>query len=255
MKISFGKLAASVGVLALCFSASAFAQYDTITYTGPNSATALGFGAGIYGGTLQVGSGPTVAANFVCDDYADHIQAVESWQATGMTFSSITSASFGGSPPPHFQLIGVDGYAAVAALTSDILASSNSTAQGDMSAALWYITAGGVAATQSNPATGPTWASLDANSQLYVTQLQALYGVGGDSTAAQAALALDTNLWLYTPTGNDIVNGDGFPQEFISGSGNTVPLPEGGAGLLYLLLAAAACFGAIRFRSRNQLAA
>ena len=69
------------------------------------------------------------------------------------------------------------------------------------------------------------------------------------STAAITELENSSNLWIYTPTGNDIVPANPFPQEFI---GN-VSVPEGGGALAYLLLASFACFAAMRIKSRNQL--
>ena len=52
---------------------------------------------------------------------------------------------------------------------------------------------------------------------------------------------------------SQLASGSGY--WFISSlTRDTVSAPEGGASLLYLLLAAGACFGAIFFRSRNRFA-
>jgi hypothetical protein len=125
--------------------------------------------------------------------------------------------------------------------------------QGDISAAIWYI-------GSLNSASPVSLSSLDATAQGYVASLlgngsqKGLYdGTNGFSTTATAAaiteLENSSNLWIYAPTGKDIVPiNDPFPQEFI---GN-VSVPEGGAALVYLLVASFACFGAMRIKSRTQ---
>ena len=57
-----------------------------------------------------------------------------------------------------------------------------------------------------------------------------------------------SNLWVLTPILGDQPNGDGRPQEM------WIEVPEGGAALLYLLLAGGVCFGAMFLNRRNRFA-
>jgi hypothetical protein len=61
------------------------------------------------------------------------------------------------------------------------------------------------------------------------------------------SLSQFANLFLYVPIPGSQTGSLGTPQEMW---GN---VPEGGAALLYLLLAGASCFGAMFFRSRDQI--
>jgi hypothetical protein len=68
-------------------------------------------------------------------------------------------------------------------------------------------------------------------------------------TGATDYLASLTNLWILTP--NPLTGvGSGEPQEMF-----TLAVPEGGAAILYLLLAVLACGGAIFFGRRKQFGA
>lgn len=86
--------------------------------------------------------------------------------------------------------------------------------------------------------------------------METMYGSFGSSSDSGDTAALmelsDSSLWLYTPTGLDIApQGDPMPQEFV-GSVAVVSAPEGGAALFYLLLAMAACSGAMFFSYRDR---
>jgi hypothetical protein len=250
--------AISLAVLAsaalLCSGTAAFGQEDvTIDFTGVANynVQALGAYAGYYTGSVN---GTAENPGFICDDYNNEIFLPdESWQATALSFSSLVSGGsvdlatldttlFGGT-------IGLSGYAAIANLASQMATAvtmPNSTQlQADISAAIWYI--GSVNSVAPN--TTVPFSSLDAGAQALVNEMLALYGpLGSDTDAAAIAELESSSLWLYTPTGAYInPAGDPFPQEFI---GN-VSVPEGGAALLYLLLAGTTCFGALFMNKRR----
>jgi hypothetical protein len=183
--------------------------------------------AGIYGGTSNLAGANT---GIICDDFYDEVGVPETWSATAYQASTLTSSNlsevlFGGNNTSGYPSAGLAGYAEMAYLVELSFASSgNPTLQGDISEAIWSIT---------DPAISST---LDLAAQALVTQAKANAAATGDS------LSQYSNLWIYTPRP---LIGAGEPQEMWG------TVPEGGATLLYLLLAAATCFGAMRFRSRN----
>lgn len=256
MKTIAQRLVIVAGAVLLCFGIPAMAQDVTIDFTGVanSNVQALGAYAGYYTGTVN---GVASQPGFICDDYNNEIfLPSESWQATATSFSSLTTAGGQATAALSSTLfgntIGLSGYAAIAYL-SNLMAVTPAAGQGDISATIWYI-------GSLNSASPVSLSSLDATAQGYVASLlgngsqKGLYdGTNGFSTTATAAaiteLENSSNLWIYTPTGQDIVPiNDPYPQEFI---GN-VSVPEGGAALAYLLLASFACFGAMRIKSRTQ---
>ncbi|HTT22295.1 MAG TPA: hypothetical protein VMG82_25430 [Candidatus Sulfotelmatobacter sp.] len=246
----FAVIAASM----LCLALPALGEDVTINFTGVanTSVQTLGAYAGYYTGTVTAnGVTTTESPGFICDDYNNEIfLPSESWQANATSFASLLTPSvlgntfFGNS-------IGLAGYAAIAYL-SNLMATTPASGQADISAAIWYIGSLGTGTV--------SFSSLDAGAQAYVNQLlgnstsAGLYdGTDGFTsasvfTSAAASELAGSSLWLYTPTGLDInPSSDPMPQEFV---GN-VPVPEGGAALLYLLLAGFACFGAMFIRARR----
>jgi hypothetical protein len=265
-KIRFGNLAAVAGAALLCLGIPALGQDVTIDFTGVanTNVQALGAYAGYYTGTVTA-NGVTTASNpgFICDDYNDEIfLPSESWQATATSFASLVTTPGALSSTDFGGHIGLAGYAAIAYLSNLMItapgtSTSGQVTQGDISAAIWYI--GTIGST--NPL---SLSSLDQNAQNLVTQLlgdsttAGLYdGTDGFSSTADAAALAElegSSLWIYTPTGADIQpEGDSMPQEFI-GSVAVVSAPEGGAALLYLLLAMVACSGAMFFGYRDRFA-
>ena len=251
MEMRAGRLAAVAGSVLLCLTIPVFGQDVTIDFTGVanTNVQALGAYAGFYTGTVN---GVASEPGFICDDYNNEIfLPSESWQATATSFSSLVSGGqataalgttlFGNS-------IGLAGYAAIAYL-SNLMASTPAAQQADISAAIWYIGSIGTGTLSLS--------NLDTTAQNYVTSLlgtTGLFGSGtpGSFTNAAVAELENSSLWIYTPTGQGITPaGDPFPQEFI-GSVAVVSASEGGAALLYLLLAALCCFGALYLRNRKQ---
>jgi hypothetical protein len=250
MKTKAISWAAIAGSMLLCLGIPAFGQDVTIDFTGiaNYNVQALGAYAGYYTGTVTA-NGSTVVENpgFICDDYNNEIfLPSESWQATATSFSSL--ASGGLSNTLFANTIGLAGYAAIANLAS-LMSTTPAGGQGDISAAIWYI--GSVGSGNVVP-----WSSLDSTAKSYVNQMLTLYGSFGASSGDSAALAelSGSSLWIYTPTGSGITPAnDPFPQEFI-GNVAVLPVPEGGAALMYLLLAGISCFGAMFLNLRRQAA-
>jgi len=240
MAIRYGGVAA-VGLMTLCFALPAFGQSDGSTFSINFSATGntvvVGDGyADPYNGTVTYGGSTfNAGSTIICDDYSHNVVNGESWTATGMqastlTGSNITDTRFGST-------IGVTGYAEVANLVSQMLSTGNSQQQADLSAAIWWITSGGTKVGSTYSFNGVT---LDANAASLLSAV-----LSTSSSTLLAALAKDTNLWILTPTAGQ-GGSNGSPQEM------WVSTPEGGAALLYLLLAAGTCFGAISFSSKNR---
>jgi len=238
----------------LCLVYPAHAQDVTIDFTGVanTNVQVLGAYAGYYTGTVTA-NGVTTAANpgFICDDYNNEIfLPSESWQATATSFASLATSASALNSTFFGSTIGQSGYAAIAYL-ANLMSVTPASGQADISAAIWFI--GSLNSTNPVP-----FSSLDATAQGYVNYLlgdsttAGLYdGTDGfSSTADTMALSEleSSSLWLYTPTGQDIdPAGDPTPQEFVANVA-VLPVPEGGAPWLYLLLAAFAFCRAVVMR-------
>jgi hypothetical protein len=261
------KLAAIVGSTLLCLSVPTFAQEDvTIDFTGVAnpSVQALDAYAGFYTGTVTAnGVTTTETPGFICDDYNNEIfLPSESWQATAISFASLVTTQ--GAGTLFGSTIGLAGYAAIANLASQMAATLTEPltpqqleqTQAAIATAIWYIGA----INSSNPVSLSQLESV-AGAQTLVNSMEDSYGAFGPDSGNSNAIAEleDSSLWLYTPTGQDI-SGSGipngqtpFPQEFV-GNAAVLPAPEGGAPLLYLLLAGVSCFGAMYVNSRCKSA-
>lgn len=243
------------GLVGLWFAAPAFGDTVTIDFTGVanTSVQALGAYAGYYTGSVN---GVTDSPGFICDDYDNEIFLPgESWQATANSFASLATMTTSelDSSTLFGATIGLDGYAALANLATQ-METATPAEQANISAAIWYI---GVL----NGGDPVPWGDLTSAQQALVTEMIGLYGnfTGGSDSAAAIAELDASSLWLYTPTGADITpDYDPFPQEFI---GNVPgddppdppdPVPDGGAGFMYLLLAALTCGGAMFCRYRDE---
>jgi hypothetical protein len=233
-------LAVAVGLL--FFGSSAFGQEQvSMTFSGWDGSSWDGGGTGFYYGSVNgVAVGPHDSSpGYLCDDFKHEIQVPESWQAHAFQVSNLLtnwgtlggSTMFGGS-------VGPAGYLEMAILVeatfsnlAGITGVSGATAD-DVSAVLWCITGG----------PGSACNSLTAKSSALMAWLQ------GRNLGSYRASEF-ANLWLYVPIPGSQTGKLGTAQEMW---GN-VPVPEGGAALLYLLLAGVSCFGTMFFRSRNQV--
>lgn len=233
MRIRVGGLAAIGGAVLLCFGLPAFGQGTPVSVTltnvnGDPIETVGGYEvyAGVYGGTSNL-SGAN--AGIICDDFNDEVYVPETWSATAYQLSTLNASNisevlFGGNSTGYTN-IGLAGYAALAYLVHlSFNSAGNPTLQGNISEAIWSIT-------------DPGLSGVSSAAKALVLQAKAYAAATGDS------LSQYTNLWIYTP--NPLI-GAGEPQEMWG------TVPEGGAAVLYLLLAGIACFGAMRVSSRNQ---
>lgn len=238
MKVSSARTALFVALLALCGCLPAFGQgVVSVQYTGGYSTTwgnsSGTYGAGIY--TATINGAPS--AGIICDDFKDEVTSGETWNAKAYQVSTLVSSGNLGNTL-FGSTIGVTGYAEVATLVSmmfgGITSYSNLTGinQAELSSAIWDITTpGGI--------TG-----LDSTATALVTAVEKAFN--NNVSGATTYLASLTNLWIMTPT----PQGPGQAQEMWT---QNLALPEGGAGLIYVMLAALFCGAALYLRDRQQL--
>jgi len=248
MKLRFAGLVAILGCAALAMAIPAMGQYYgdytgesvqplvdggtvTVQYTGGYETAFAGEGAGIYSGKVN-----GFDSGMICDDFNDHINSGDLWNAKSYQASNLTAANIGETL--FGSTIGLGGYAEVATLVQmmfnggSTFGSITGITHGELSAAIWDITTPGGIDISSDAKVGALVAALEAL-------------ISGKSAADLAAYMKQfTSLWVLTPVpGQTGVT----PQEM------WVQAPEGGAALLYLLLAGLACFGAMAFTSRKEV--
>jgi hypothetical protein len=234
-----------LALLALLFSATAFAQNSTLSFNGGFQGNVWCYpggecaGTGFYDGTINNTTvGPSNPSNpgYICDDYYDNITSGEVWQASGVDVATLNSNNISqtlfGSKLSTSLAMTV--YAQLAYLVNQMFTIPNLTgaAQASYSEALWYLSSFYL------PGKALTLSALDSAAQGFVSAAQNYVNSHGTSLSQYA------NLWLYTPVP---VGHAGEAQEMWG----LVAVAEGGAAALYLLLAAISCFGAMFFRSRN----
>jgi hypothetical protein len=250
MQTRLAGFSAIAGCLALCLAIPVRGQ-DSMKLTGVNGSYSPGYlcsqasgcsqdYTGIYYGSVDNASNTGI----VSDDFNHVTNFGENWQATAISTSTLNAGNIGKTE--FGSQIGLVGYAEIASLVSEIFTLNNGkgTFDGinnvtgtDLSEAIWDIsTKGGIS-------------GISLKAFLLVEYVENLFHGPSATTNAQAYLN-KLNLWILTP-GN---NSNGSPQEFWSQNGPNLNVPEGGAAITYLLLAALACFGAMRFTSRNQSA-
>jgi hypothetical protein len=244
MRIKYVGLAAIAASALLCLGLPAAAQEDVaVTFTGGYTTTFSNadgdFGAGIYSATINGSSSPGI----ICDDYEDEIYNNESWNAKAYQASSLAGGNINNV---LFSSLGLPGYAEIGSLVSMMFDGATSLSfggttvsgvtQSALSAAIWDITTpGGIS-------------GVTPGTTAYALVMLVETEFGGNAAAAKAYLATLTNLWILTPDPLTGV-GSGEPQEMWT---ENLSVPEGGAALMYLLLAASACFGAMFLESRKQ---
>jgi hypothetical protein len=242
MKKSVRCLASVIFAVALCCVLPALGQNSSLSFNGgyqgdvwcggSEGCVATGFYDGVINGQ-QVGPGGAGGLGMICDDYNRNIYPGESWSANGIDAANLNSGNI--NLTEFGKQLGnqaIQVYTEMAYLVNQAFTTNpNSTQQSNISQAIWYLT-GGV-----------TWSQLSSGAQSLVTCAMTLWQNGSISLSQFA------NLMLYTPTGNGSL-GAGPPQEMW---GQALGVAEGGAALIYLLLAGVACFGAM-FYSRSQRA-
>ncbi|MFZ3340861.1 MAG: hypothetical protein WA213_08270 [Terriglobales bacterium] len=226
-------LAAAIFGVLLCFALPAFGQNSNLSFNGGYQGDVWCSGSegcvatGLYDGTIngqQVGPGGAGGLGMICDDYSHNIYTGESWTANGINVSglnagNINSTQFGAT-------IGLTGYTELAYVVNLMFTTNPSSAQQSIySQVLWALT-GGVSTSQLSSGALTLYNWVIANCKTL------------------PSLSTYANLMLYTPT-DQTMNG---PQEMW---GQNMQADEGGAALLYILLAGVACFVAV-YSSRNQ---
>lgn len=244
MKNKVTRSAVMAGVSLLCLGLPAMGQQTvSVHLTGGYSTTFSNIDgtdeAGIYSATINGASSPGV----ICDDYRDEESSTATWNATAYQASSLTSSNI--DETLFGKTIGLQGYAEVGTLVSMMFGNVTSYSangyhitgitQSEISSAIWDI-------TTPNGIKG-----LDSNATNLVKALNKAFG--SSLTAAEAYLKTLSNLWILTPDPKTGV-GSGEPQEVWT---EGMSVPEGGAALLYLLLAGTVCFGTM-FQSRKRVA-
>jgi hypothetical protein len=234
MKTKAVGFAVILALIPFCVALPLFGQKTvTVNFSGGGSTTWAGgpdgnVYAGIYNGTV---SGlPGANPGIICDDYKDTIVPGETWTANAVSAASLNSGNIGQTM--FGNSIGLDGYAEVATLVSYMFSGHSPYTQAELASAIWYITGGGLVKLSS----------LDSTAQALVASLQKQFG-SLSASGAEAVLAQYANLWILTPA-----LGPGEPQEM------WVSVAEGGTAMMYLLLVAGCCFGAMFFRSRGSAA-
>lgn len=222
------------GVL-LCLAGPAFGQNSNLSFNGGYQGDVWCGGSdgcvatGLYDGTIngqQVGPGGAGGLGMICDDYSHNIYTGENWTATGINASSLNAANINSTQ--FGSKIGLTGYTELAYVVNLMFTGNPSSAQQAIySQVIWALT-GGVTPGQLSSGALSLYNWVIANA------------------GKLPSLSTYLNLMLYTPTNQ---GADG-PQEMW---GQNMQAAEGGAAFLYMLMAGAACFAAIR-GSRNQRA-
>jgi len=172
------------------------------------------------------------SSQIICDDWSDDTYLNESWTANVTNFSNLSSSKTPmWSNNPNASTLYAD--AAWLATQMFVPANQNTNTEGYLAYALWSL---------FNPS------ALNGLSSSQLAGVDAwLSKIPTGLTPSQFA-----NFFIYTPDlTKPITCGGGTcptapPQEFHGFS-----VPEGGPPLLYLLLAAVCCFGAIVLRHRR----
>jgi len=244
MKLNFKGIAIFAASVILCTGLPAFGQTDvSVTFTGGYTTTwgnsGGDYGAGIYSADIN---GAPLPSGMICDDFSDEITTGETWNASAIQASSLASGDISGllfnGTHSGYANIGVTGYAEVATLVSMMFGGVSSyggvtgVTQAELSSAIWDITQGG------------TLTGLDTTALALVAAVKTAFG--SNASAAEAYLATLTNLWILTPSPTGV---SGEAQEMFV---ENLAVAEGGAALMYLLLASLFCFGAFFMRNRER---
>jgi hypothetical protein len=202
----------------LCFAPCAFAN-SSLTMTGAGNNVMDNVYVGPYYATVNGVQNTPV----ICDDFADESYIGHTWNYTANNFSTLGNALWGNQ---------TNNYDAAAWLTLQMLSLNgnpgNATQVGYLSFAIWSLFDG------SNALKGLNSTQLaGVNAWLGKVPLNLLPGEFA-------------NFLLLTPQGCTAGPGSCPGQEFM------MLVPEGGSGVMYLLLAGLSCFGALLFRRRGQ---
>ncbi|MGH9604225.1 MAG: hypothetical protein ACRD3N_00860 [Terracidiphilus sp.] len=245
MRIS---VAAAISGAALFFSAMGAAGQTTKITFGNWSAESGPYPATVGGQNTLV----------VCDDYADHVETGETWdvttlQASKLTTSNITQTYFGGLGVNDYHETAqemVNVYTAIAYLSEALLTAPGQPLTDNSTATvLTNVDSGNWTAAQVNeaiwdltsPFQGGSSTTFSGGPSDLASYVESLVG-------SSINLSSFSDLYFHTAVvGSESDKGLGQPQEMVS-------VPEGGAAPMYLLIACAVCFGAIRFGAERKTA-
>jgi hypothetical protein len=240
-------LLVSVVGLLICWTIPAFA--------GPDTQFAVYTGNSLWGEyTSPYTTGSNNVGPVICDDIADTVTVGKVHGYYSMSANTIIANAAGGIWPAGIKPSQV--YAAAASLVLDIYNATNGRTQSEYSWALWALF-------------DPTAVQGKLSSQIDAQGCQDIYGSSAWSGTTcnftpysdgfidtalthgltEYGLGDFNNLLVYVPqnlslTGPCTTPGSCDSQEFWG-------VPEGGAALMYLLLASVICFGAMSY-SRRQ---
>jgi hypothetical protein len=224
----------AIGVM-LCLALPAMGQNSSLSFNGGYQGDVWCGGSegcvatGLYDGTIngqQVGPGGAGGLGMICDDYNHNIFTGESWTANGINASSLNGSNINSTQ--FGSHIGLSGYTELAYVVNLMFTTNASSSQQAIySQVIWALT-GGVGSGQLTSAALTLYNWVIANA------------------GSIPSLSTYVNLMLYTPTDQSASG----PQEMW---GQALQAAEGGAALLYGLLAGIVCCLAM-FQSRGQRA-
>jgi hypothetical protein len=253
MKIKLGGLAAIIGATVLFLALPALGQVPvTVTFNGPGAGDGVATltdsqrtdtaYTGIYNATIS-GLGANTSA-VVCDDLNDNINLGQTWNASGIRIQDLNASNIDGTE--FGATIGVAGYVEVAQLVALLsyggttLGNISGITASDISEAIWAVTTpGGITS------------GLSSNAIKLAAWVTNVYGpMANDPQELYEWQLAFGSIFVLTPSPNG-----GGQELLVQTADSAVQVPEGGAALLYLLLAGAACFGAMKsgFRGRVEV--
>lgn len=217
----------------LLFIPSGFGQNTNMYFNGGYQGANWTYGSetvgtGFYDGSInnvQVGPNQPGGPGMICDDFKDNVYAGESWTASAVNASTVSSnlgaLLFGNT-------IGVTGYTEVAYLVYQMFTTNpNAATEAAYSQAIWALTG------------GLPLSALGGKGSLALTLYDSALANWGGLTVQELA-----TLWIYTPN----PRGPNEAQEMWG----KVAVPEGGSAIAYLLLAGICCFVAMFSFKRQQ---
>jgi len=194
-----------LGAAFLGLSMTALANTVTITYTGQHSGTYNGTATGVYKGTLN-----GAPANFICDDYHDHLYPNVPWQAdvfkitdianNAPDFAAVTFGPKGGSNAQNTVLepTQLQSYAEAMWIANQLFQHPTTNANVD-SYAIWEIL------NKNYVGMGPAGTAAE------ITAAENWWNGNGCSANDATCIAQVSNLFIYVPVSWSTTHGK--PQE------------------------------------------
>ncbi|MFY9843950.1 MAG: hypothetical protein WA718_12865 [Terriglobales bacterium] len=236
---------------------------DSVTLTGVQGTAWDGVYMSPYYATVNGAQNTTV----ICNDFADESYLGSTWNANSTSLSNLSASTLGNTLwGSYYESKGLSAttiinmYDQAAWLTLGLLGQTGgSTSQAYYSFAVWAV---------FDPNSVLSWLKSAGDT----AACNAVFGAGNNCSSAKVAQNSSSLLWLAQ---QNYMNGNYSNMALLTplvqvngqwvvctpsmgGAGGNCPaqeffemVPEGGTALIYLLLAGAACFGAM-FHTRNQ---